>query len=93
MGKTHDVNIIGIGHVGGLLNVLQPASATKPALLSVSHYLRCWPVSIIMLNSNEAKVYAIPDTIKKLTTTQIIEAQEHLEIILVFHKFKKSSWL
>ena len=39
LGETHQLDIIGIGHVGGLMNVLQPAIQNKPALLSVSNYL------------------------------------------------------
>jgi hypothetical protein len=57
MVETHQINIIGIGHVGGLLNVLQSADATKPALLSVSNYLDSWPNSIVILNANEATIY------------------------------------
>jgi hypothetical protein len=33
------MDIIGIGHVGGLSNFLQSADANKPALLSISNYL------------------------------------------------------
>ena len=43
LGTTHVLDIIGIGHVGGLMNVLQPAIQNKQALLSVSNYLDAWP--------------------------------------------------
>ena len=39
LGKTHKVDIIGIGNVGSLSNVLQSADGNKPALLSASNYL------------------------------------------------------
>jgi hypothetical protein len=45
LGKTHKVDIIGIGNVGGLSNVLQTADANKPALLSVRPYLDAWPTN------------------------------------------------
>ena len=39
LGTTHVLDVIGIEHVRGLNNVLQPAIQNKPALLSVSNYL------------------------------------------------------
>ena len=53
----HLLDIIGIGHVGGLMNVLQPAMQNKPALLSVSNYLEALSESIITVNVKEAIIY------------------------------------
>ena len=39
IGKQPEVVIIGIGHVGGLRDVLQPESTSTPALLSFTNYL------------------------------------------------------
>jgi hypothetical protein len=39
IGKNPEVNIVGIGHVGGLRDVLQPESTSTPALLSFPNYL------------------------------------------------------
>jgi hypothetical protein len=39
IGSNPKVNIVGIGHVGGLKDVLQPESASTPALLSFTNYL------------------------------------------------------
>ena len=57
LGETHLLDIIGIGHVGGLINVLQPVIQNKPALLSVSNYLDAWPESVITANAKEAIIY------------------------------------
>jgi hypothetical protein len=49
-GKNSRVNIVGIGHVGGLKDVLQPESSTTPALLSFTNYLDSWPKSTVLIN-------------------------------------------
>ena len=71
LGKTHVLDIIGIGHVGGLMNVLQPAIQNKPALLSVSNYLDAWPESIITINATEAIIYESSGEINQLPTSNI----------------------
>ena len=53
----HLLDIIGIGQVGGLMNVLQPAIQNKPAILSVNNYLDAWPESVITVNAKEAIIY------------------------------------
>ena len=40
--KNPEVNIVGIGHVGELRDVLQPESASTLALLSFTNYLDSW---------------------------------------------------
>jgi hypothetical protein len=42
LGKTHKVDIIALGNVGGPLNVLQSADVNKSALLLVSNCLDAW---------------------------------------------------
>ena len=71
LGKTHKVDIIGIGNVGGLSNVLQSADGNKPALLSTSNYLEAWPNSIITLDANKATIYESPYKPTGLTSSQI----------------------
>ena len=56
IGKSPEVNIVGIGHVGGLRDVLQSESATTPALLSFTKYLDSWPNSIAVVNAGSAKM-------------------------------------
>ena len=51
LGKTHKVDIIGIGNFGGLLNVLQSADVNRPALLSLSNYLEAWLHSVIKMDA------------------------------------------
>jgi hypothetical protein len=46
IGNSLEVNIVGIGHVGGLRDVLQPEPISTPALLSFANYLDAWPNSI-----------------------------------------------
>ena len=86
LGTTHVLDIIGIGHVGGLMNVLQPAIQNKPALLSVSNYLDAWPESIITINATEAIIYKSSGEINQLPTSNIREALSGLRIIAVFHQ-------
>jgi hypothetical protein len=43
IGKLPEVNIVGIDHVGGLKDVLQPESTATPELLSFTNYLDSWP--------------------------------------------------
>ena len=74
LGETHQLDIIGIGHVGGLSNVLQPAKPNNPALLLVSIYLDAWPDSVITVNANEAIIYESPGFINQLPTSNILEA-------------------
>ena len=54
IGKHPEVFITGIGHVGGLRDVLQPASNSTPALLSFTNYLEAWPNSIVLINFERA---------------------------------------
>jgi hypothetical protein len=86
LGETHQIDIIGIGHVGGLSNVLQSADVNKPALLLVSNYLDNWPNSVIMMNATEATIYESHTVINDLPTSQILEALPNLKIIAVFHQ-------
>ena len=39
IGKNLEVNIVGIGHVGGLRNVLRSELASNPVLLNFTNYL------------------------------------------------------
>ena len=86
LGETHLLDIIGIGHVGGLMNVLQPAIQNKPALLSVSNYLDAWPESVITVDAKEAIIYESSGEINQLKTSNILEALPGLRIIVVFHQ-------
>ena len=86
LGETHLLNIIGLGHVGGLMNVLQPATQNKPALLSVSNYLDAWPESVISVNANEVIIYESSGEINQLQAFNILEALPGLRIIAVFHQ-------
>ena len=86
MEATHLLDIIGIGHVGGLMNVLQPAIQNKPALLSVSNYLDAWPESVITANAKEAIIYESSEEINQMQTSNLLEALPGLRIIAVFHQ-------
>ena len=86
MGETHLLDIIGIGHVGGLINILQPAIQNKAALLSVSNYLDAWSESVITVNAKEAIIYESSGEINQLQTSNILEALPGLRIIAVFHQ-------
>ena len=57
IGSNPKVNIVGIGHVGGLRDVLQPESASTPALLSFTNYLDSWPNSIVLITSGKATIF------------------------------------
>ena len=84
LGKTHKVDIIGIGNVGGLSNVLQSADANKPALLSVSNYLDAWPNSVITMDSTQAIIYESPCKPNELTSSQIQQSLPNWRIIAKF---------
>ena len=86
LGTTHVLDVIGIGHVGGLRNVLQPAIQNKPALLSVSNYLDAWPETIITVNAKEEIIYESCGEINQLQTSIILETLPGLRIIAVFHQ-------
>ena len=86
LGATHVLDIIGFGHVEGLMNVLQPAIQNKLALLSVSNYLDAWSESIITINATEAIIYESSGEINQLQTSIILEALPGLRIIAVFHQ-------
>ena len=86
LGETHQLDIIGIEHVGGLSNVLQPAIQNKPALLSVSNYLDAWTDSVITVNANEASIYESSGVINQLQTSNIHETLPGMQIIAVFHQ-------
>jgi hypothetical protein len=86
LGKTHKVDIIGIGNVGGLSNVLQSADANKPALLSVSNYLDAWSNSVIMMDASKATIYELPCQTTELTSSQIKTALPHRKIIAIFQQ-------
>ena len=86
LGTTHVLDIIGIGHVGGLMNVLQPSIQNNPALLSVSNYLDAWPESVITVNAKEEIIYESSGEINQLQTSNILEALPSLRIIAVFHQ-------
>ena len=60
IGKHPEVVITGIGHVGGLRDVLQPASNSTPALLSFTNYLEAWPNSLVLINAVRATIYETP---------------------------------
>ena len=85
LGETHQWDIIGIGHVGGLMNVLQPAIQNKPELLSVSNYEDAWPESVITVNANEAIIYESSWVINQLSTSNILEALPGLQITAVYY--------
>jgi hypothetical protein len=57
IGKVPKVNIVGIGHVGGLIDVVQPESTATLALLSFKNYLDSWPNSLVSKNSGRAISY------------------------------------
>ena len=78
LGTTHLLDIIGIGHVGGLMNVLQPSIQNNPALLSVSNYLDAWPESVITVNAKEAIIYESCGEINQSQTSSILEASPGL---------------
>jgi hypothetical protein len=86
LGTTHVLDVIGIGHVGGLRNVLQPAIQNKPALLSASNYLDAWPETIITVNAKEAIIYESCRANNQLQTSNILETLPGLRIIAVFHQ-------
>jgi hypothetical protein len=88
LSESHQTVIIGIGHVGGLSNVLQSADVNKPALLSVSNYLDNWPNSVIIMNATEATIYESQTVINDLPTTQILDALSNLKIIAVFRQLR-----
>jgi hypothetical protein len=81
LGKTHQLEIIGIGNVGGLPNVLQPADPQTPALLSVSIYLDVWPESVITVNAKKAIIYESTRVINDQPTSKILESLPSLNII------------
>jgi hypothetical protein len=84
LGKTYQLEIIGIGHVGGLTNVLQPADPQTPALLSVSNYLDVWPESVITVNASKAIIYESTRIINEQPTSKIMESLSSLTIIAEF---------
>jgi hypothetical protein len=86
LGKTHTVDIIGIGNVGGLSNVLQSADGNQPALLSASNYLEAWPNSIITLDANQATIYESPYKPTELTSSQIQQSLPNWKIIAIFQQ-------
>ena len=86
LGTNNVLDVIGIGHVGGLRNVLQPAIQNKPALLSVSNYLDAWSETIITVNAKEAIIYESGGAINKLQTSNILEKLPGLRIIAVFYQ-------
>ena len=86
LGMTHKVDIIGIGSVGGLSNVLQSADGNKPALLSASNYLEAWPNSIITLDVNQVTIYQSPYKPTDLTSSQIQQSLPAWKIIATFQQ-------
>ena len=84
LGETHQLDIIEIGNVGCLSNVLQPANSNKPALLSVSNYLDAWPDSVITVKATEAIIHELTRVINELPTSKILEASPGLKTIAVF---------
>jgi hypothetical protein len=83
------VDIIGIGNVSGLSNVLQSTDADKPALLSVSIYLDAWPNSVMMMDATKATIYESPCQTTKLSSSQMQKALPHWKIIAVFQQINK----
>jgi hypothetical protein len=57
IGNNPKVNIVGIGHVGGLKDVLQPESALTPALQTFTNHLDSWPNSISLITSGKATIF------------------------------------
>jgi hypothetical protein len=80
------VDIIRIGNVGGLSNVLQSTDVNKPALLAVSNYLDAWPSSIITMDATQATNYESPFKPTELTSFQIQQPLPNWRIIATFQQ-------
>ena len=78
------MDIIGIGNVGGLSNVLQSAGVNKPALLSVSNYLDAWLNSVTKMDATQATIYESPCKTTELTSSQIKKSLPNWKIIALF---------
>jgi hypothetical protein len=78
------LKIVGIGHVGGLKDVLQPESLTTPALLSFTNYLESWPNSIVVINSGKATIYETSMGKCYRSTAKLREDIPNLQIIAEF---------
>jgi hypothetical protein len=84
IGKNPEVNIVGIGHVGGLKDVLQPESSSTPALLSFTNYLDSWPNSIVLINSGKAIIYETSMDKCYKSTAELREDIPNLQIVAEF---------
>ena len=84
IGKHPEETIIGIGHVGGLRDVLQPESNSTPALLSFTNYLEAWPNSIVLINAERARVYETSMDKSYNSTAALLEDIPNLPIIAEF---------
>ena len=84
IGNNPKVNIVGIGHVGGLKDVLQPESASTPALLSFTNYLDSWPNSIVLINSGKATIFETSLDKSYNSTEELLEDIPNLSIVAEF---------
>ena len=84
IGKHPEVIITGIGHVGGLRDVLQPASNSTPALLSFTNYLEAWPNSIVLINGEREKIYETPMEKGYNSTAALLEDIQNFPIVAEF---------
>ena len=84
IGKHPEVIITGIGHVGGLRDVLQPASTSTPALLSFTNYLEAWPNSIVLINAERARIYETSMDKVYNSTAALLEDIPNLPIVVKF---------
>jgi hypothetical protein len=84
IGKHPEVTITGIGHVGGLRDVLQPESTSTPALLSLTNYLEAWPNSIVLTNAERARIYETSMDKFYNSTAALLEDIPNLPIVTEF---------
>ena len=84
IGKHPEVIITGIGHVGGLRDVLQPASNSTPALLSFTNYLEAWPKSIVLINAERQRIYETPLDKGYNSTAALLEDIQNFPIVAEF---------
>ena len=81
------MNIVGIGHVGGLKDVLQPESLSTPALLSFTNYLESWPNSIFLINAGKATVFETSMDKQYQSTAELRKDIPNMPIIAEFFQF------
>ena len=87
IGHNPRVNIVGIGHVGGLKDVLQPESLSTPALLSFTNCLESWPNSFVLINAGKATIFETSMDKQYQSTAELRKNIPNMPIIAEFFQF------